>query len=84
MKHLKDLIWLTQLGLSIAMPLGLFLWGAVWLRDRYDLGVWVLILGLVLGLYSSFSAVRTFYLYYKNREAPKKKDDPPVSFRDHD
>lgn len=83
MKYLKDLIWLTQLGLSIATPLGLFLWGAVWLRSRYNLGVWILILGLVLGLYSAFSAVRTFFLYYKNRE-PKKKDEPPVSFREHE
>ena len=46
----KVLTLLTQLGLSIAFPLAGFVIGAVWLRSRYHLGAWVLILGIVLGI----------------------------------
>ena len=46
----RVLTLLTQLGLSIAFPLAGFVIGAVWLRSRYHLGAWVLILGIVLGI----------------------------------
>lgn len=83
MKYLKDLVWLTQLGLSVITPLLLFLLGAVWLRDRFGLGVWVLFLGIAFGLYSSYSSARAFARYWKSRQ-PKEKGDPPVNFREHD
>lgn len=83
MKNLKDLIWITQLGLSVATPLALFILCAVWLQNRFSLGGWVVILGLFLGLYSAFSSARTFARLYKDRKS-KKEDEPPVSFREHD
>ena len=51
MKNLNMIIWLTQLGLSVAMPLVVFVWGAVWLMERFDLGLWVLFCGIGLGFY---------------------------------
>ena len=35
MKHYQLLIWLTQLGISVAVPLALCTLGAAWLRDRF-------------------------------------------------
>lgn len=84
MKFLKDLVWITQLGFSIVIPLVLFTQGAVWLRDRYDLGVWIVLLGLGLGLYSAFSAARAFARIYLPKKDPKKEDEPPISFHEHD
>ena len=38
MKDLTLLTWLTQLGLSVAVPLGGFVWLGVWLRDSLGWG----------------------------------------------
>ena len=46
----KALALLGQLGMSVAFPLAGFLLLAIWLRDKYDLGAWVLIVGIVLGI----------------------------------
>ena len=73
MKHLTLLVWLTQLGLSVAFPLAGFVLGAVWLRERFDLGVWVLILGIVLGLAGAVDGFRTSL---KAMSRLTKKDDP--------
>lgn len=83
MKYLKDLIWITELGLSVATPLALFLLAAVWLQNRFGLGGWIIILGLFLGLYSAFSSARTFARFYSSKKS-KKEDEPPVTFREHD
>ena len=84
MKNLHLLVWLTQLGLSTAVPLAGFVWLAVWLRDRYDLGLWVVLVGIGLGL---FCAVDGFVRNLKvlNRlSKDKEKEEPPVSFGEHD
>ena len=53
MKDLQLLTWLTQLGLSTAVPLAGFVLLAVWLRNRFGLGIWVLFVGIGLGLISA-------------------------------
>ena len=85
MKNLNMIIWLTQLGLSVAMPLVIFIWGAVWLMERFDLGLWVLFCGIVLGFYCAIDGLRVS-LKAMERMAKDKKDKapPPVSFNDHD
>lgn len=84
MKNLHLLIWLTQLGLSTAVPLAGFVLLAVWLKNRFGLGNWVLFAGIGLGI---FSAVDGFYKSLKaldNLTRDKKKDKPPVSYTEHD
>ena len=60
MRTVGELVWLTQLGLSIVCPLLLCLLGAVWLRDRFGFGNWVIFLGIALGLSGAFSAGAAF------------------------
>lgn len=90
MKELNLLVWLTQLGLSIAAPLGILSFLGVWLRQKFDLGVWVVVLGFVLGIVCAIdgfkNAMRAMELMEKNgRRAKKKKDEPPpVSFNNHE
>ena len=50
LKDIKLLIWLTQLGISIIAPLGGFIWLSVWLKQRFDLGVWVVLVGIFVGI----------------------------------
>lgn len=83
MKDLTLLVWLTQLGLSTAAPLACCVLVAVWLRNRFGLGVWVIIVGAVLGLVLAFDGLRSS-LKIMHRISKKKKDTPPpVSFNDH-
>ena len=42
MKDLSLLIWLTQLGFSVAFPLAGFILLGVWLHDRFGWGQWVI------------------------------------------
>ena len=85
MKNVNLLIWLTQLGLSVAAPLGGFVLLAVWLRQRFDWGVWVIIAGIVLGVICAISGMRSS-LQAMERMAKDEKEDlpPPVSFNDHE
>ena len=52
---LRALSFFTQAGLSFCIPLVLCIWGASALQNRFDLGGWVLIAGIFLGLYSGVS-----------------------------
>ena len=83
MKDLSLLTWLTQLGLSVAFPLGGFILLAVWLRQRFGLGMWVLWLGIALGLYCAVDGLRVS-LKTLNRLNKKKDDEPPtIGFNEH-
>ena len=82
MKDLTLIVWLTQLGMSTALPLGGFVLLAVWLRDRFALGQWVLWAGIAVGFICAIDGFRTS-LKAMSRLTGKKKEDPPVSFNDH-
>ena len=58
MKDLKMLIWLTQLGLSVIVPLGSCVFVAVWLNNRFGTGVWIVFAGLFLGGFASILSFR--------------------------
>ncbi len=84
-KELTLLTWLTQLGLSVALPLTGFIFLALWLRSQFGLGDWVLWAGVVLGLVSALDGLRQS-LKLLIRLTRKKSGDtpPPVSYNDHD
>lgn len=85
MKNLQMLVWLTQLGFSVAFPLAGFILLAVWLRERFNLGVWVLIAGIVLGFAGAIDGLRTSLKAMEIMSRNKKdKEPPPISFNDHD
>ena len=83
-KDLKLLVWLTQLGLSIALPLAGFVLLALWLRNTFSLGNWVLWVGIVIGVISAIDGLIQS-LRILDRLSKKKEDSPPpVSYNDHD
>ena len=84
MKDLRLLVWLTQLGLSVAFPLAGFILMALWLRNHWGWGIWVIWVGIGLGLVCAIDGLRTS-LKALERLSRKPKDDapPPVSFNDH-
>ena len=64
MKHLSLLIWLTQLGLSVVGPLVGYILLAIWLRNRFDWGSWVVLCGVALGIFSAVDGLRQSLNYY--------------------
>ena len=84
MKDLSLLVWLTQLGLSVALPPVGFILLAVWLRDRWGWGNWVLWVGIILGIYCAITGFVTSMKALKQLTANKKGEEHPVSFNEHD
>ena len=68
----RHLVWLTQFGLSVALPPVLFLLGAVWLKNEFALGGWV-----VGSLRSNLKSI--------DREGKEDtpRTPPPISFNNH-
>lgn len=84
MKDLSLIVWLTQLGFSVAFPLAGFVLLAVWLRDSWGWGDWVVWAGIVLGVVGAVDGLRTSIKAMTRLTKPKKKQEPPVAFNDHD
>ena len=82
MKNFNLLIWLTQLGLSVAVPPIGFILLALWLRDRFSWGNWVIWAGVILGVFSAVEGLRASLKVMTSLD--KKQDQKEnVSFNDH-
>lgn len=84
MKDLNLLVWLTQLGISVAAPLGGFIWLGIWLRQRFDLGVWIVLVGVFLGVVCAVDGMRSSLKAMERMSQNKTEEPPPVSFNDHE
>ncbi len=84
MKDLQLLTWLTQLGLGTAVPLAGFVLLAVWLRERFGLGLWVLFVGIGLGLLFAIDGFCRSLKLLSDLSKKQKNKTPPVSYGEHD
>lgn len=86
MKNLQLLVWLTQLGLSTAAPLAGFVLLAVWLKNRFGLGNWVLFVGIGLGIFSAIDGLRKSLKTMEKltQKEKQERETQPRSFNDHD
>ncbi len=84
MKDLSLLVWITQLGLSVALPPVGFILLARWLQGRFGWGQWVLWVGICLGLVCAIEGLVYNLKTLIKMSKPDREDPPPVSFNDHD
>ena len=84
MKDLTLIVWLTQLGLSVAVPMAGFVLLAVWLQNHFGWGQWVIFVGIGLGLVCAIDGLRNSLKAMERLSRRKKEDPPPVSFNNHD
>ena len=89
MKDLNMLIWLSQLGLSIAVPLGGFTLAGLWLRNRFDLGIWVVLAGCAIGMICAIDGLRYSLKAMQMMEKGSRKKEgkslaSSVSFNEHE
>lgn len=84
MKDLSLLVWLTQLGLSVAGPLAGFILLGVWLNKSMGWGIWTVWVGIVLGVIGAIGGLRdTIRSMDQIIKKRTPKDPPPISFNDH-
>ena len=85
MKDLNLIVWLTQLGVSVAVPLAGFVLLAVWLRQELGWGGWVIWVGITLGIVCAVDGlVRSLKILDKLGNKKQDPEPPAVSFNDHD
>ncbi len=83
MKDLSLLVWITQLGMSVAAPMAGFTLLGVWLKSRFGLGAWVVAVFCLIGLISAADSFRRTLKLLEEKERKKDKA-APRSFNDHE
>ena len=84
MKLLNLLMWVTQFGLSILFPLCFFLLLAVWLKQKFQLGMWIIAVLGILGVLITISTVRAnLKALRKAADEAASQTPPPMAFNDH-
>ena len=75
---LQGLSSITQLGLSVAVPPILCIFLALWLQKKFSVGDWIvpvcLAVGLISGICSFASFIRTARYKAEKKEAPRDED----------
>lgn len=84
MKLLNLLMWVVQFGFSILFPTVFFLILAVWLQNKFSLGVWIVIVLGILGVLTSVSTARScLKSLRKAADEVSGRNPPSVAFNDH-
>ena len=83
MKNLQMLIWLTQLGLSTAVPLIGFVLLGVWLYRSLGWGAWVVVAGAVVGIICALDGLRVSLRAMEHMSRNDEKE-PIKGFNDHE
>lgn len=83
-KWAKAAALLGQLGFSLIIPPVFLVLCAWWLQNRFDLGVWIMILAIAVGILSGLSSGYT--LLRKAMEDPesRKEESKAVNFYSHE
>lgn len=84
MKNLSLIVWLTQLGLSVALPLAGFVLLGVWLHNSVGWGIWTVFVGTGLGLFCAFQGLLSSLKAMKQLSDSPKEEQKSVAFNDHD
>ena len=82
MRDINLLVWLSQLGLTVAAPPILFILLAVWLRNSYGWGAWVIWVAIGLGIYCAITSLVSA-LKALSKMTGEKKQDTKIVFNDH-
>lgn len=88
MKEINMLVWITQLGIGVAVPLAGFIWLGIWLQNRFSLGAWCVILFCAIGMITAFDglkvSLKAMERLDKFRKKKEKKEFSGASFNDHE
>lgn len=84
MKILSLLLWVGQFGFSIIFPTLFFLILAVWLQNKFSLGMWIVVVFGILGVLTTISTTKScLHSLRKAAEEASGPKDTPIGFNDH-
>ena len=84
MKLLNLLMWVGQFGFSIIFPTLFFLLLAVWLQQKFSLGMWIVVVFGILGVLTTISTTKScLRSLRKAAEEASDRKEPPISFNNH-
>ena len=73
-KVMRYLVWLTQLGLSVAVPLVGFILLGTWLHNSRDWGGWTVAVGVALGPFQKRGPPK----FFKHHRCCIKGENPKI------
>ena len=74
-ENLKAAAWITQFGLNMITPMVIFIILALWLRRKFALGDWVMLLAIGLGVCSMAGSMYSFIKTVRNGGGSGDKKD---------
>ena len=84
MKILSLLMWVGQFGFSIIFPTLFFLLAAVWLQNKFQLGMWIILVFGILGILTTVSTAKScLRSLRKAAEEASGSKHPPIGFNEH-
>ncbi len=84
MKDIPMLVWITQLGMTVAAPLAGFTLVGVWLQRRFETGKWVILVFCLIGLISAVSGLKSTLKYFDRMTGNRKQDRPVPGYNSHE
>lgn len=75
---LRYLAYFSQVGITAITPPLFLCFGANWLKNRFDLGNGIMIVGILLGIAVSVCGLRDF-LRFTERQARKRDEEDPYT-----
>lgn len=85
-KWMKEYTLLTQLGFSLITPPLVMVWLTTWLNEKFSVGIWIVVVGIVVGVLAAVSSAITFFRRYTAKEDEEDKPDSSQStgFNSHE
>ena len=77
-KHIRAAAYITQFGLSMVSPIILCLILALWLKNTFNMGTWVVIVAILFGAGSSCVTMLNFIKIVKKEMGGKEHDKKDV------
>ena len=74
-KYMRAAAHITQFGLSMVSPIILCLIFAIWLKNTFNIGDWVLIVAILSGVGASVMTMVNFIKTVRNEVEGKKHDE---------
>lgn len=73
-KHMRAVAEITQFGLNIVSPIIICLFAAIWLRDQFNLGSYVVLIAIILGVAAGVLNMFTFIKKVNTQMGGKNND----------
>jgi len=81
---IKDLARFGQMGMYVVVPpiiMGLI---GIWLQKKFNLGAWVILVSIILGLLSAFTSVAKICLGVLAKNTKEEPKNKVISYRKHE